>query len=660
MSTTPAKPEDLGYLTPAGLRVRTTARFGPERATGPRTPTTRRPVRLEDGRTCLQVRAADGADRPAALERLDAQVAAALRLHRAFTGTEAAHLFPELIGHDLDAAEPFALYRPPRGHRVVDHRSGYIGAELLVIERDLVRAVRLLETLGLVHHGIDPGTVRWDGQRVQLWGLEAVTHLGRPRRAGGRPPYAAPEVRQGIGTCDPRDGLWSVAQVMYHLVTGRHGDPERAPVDLADFRSLQQTLGRLFAPRAADRPGPAELLRLLDPTAPEQDRPLDELAPDRAEFDRARRLKRATPGEPAGEREAGSLRCPYCLEAIWFDPGALFVADSQQQLVPLDLGSLTNDLRRADRLTAAYQRCRADPSFPEHHIPAPYLTNGRPLTVAMVGETSTGKSHLLTQMIAEITDNGLKPYGIRWQPVNREQNARFARQRVAPLRGGAVLGHTGFAGSHAEFVEALLLTDARGRTRPVAFFDLGGEDLTRTDDLLSFLLGVDALVFVVDPALALPLPQLDEIREETRIEVQPNGDVAFSTVLNRLPRTGGLLDVPAAVVLAKADLLRLEPLVDRWLDEPPVAPLDLDRLREESRDVYALLHRHAGKAWLRPFDTLLRCTLHIASATGGRQQDGRYPRQVRAQRVLEPLVSLLAMHGMVEPAGGAAAQEVGR
>ncbi|WP_157537757.1 protein kinase family protein [Kitasatospora azatica] len=648
---------ELAFRTPDGRRQRVKAGLRPQPVSEPSQLTSRRAVLLDQAGWCLQVRAVT--DRPAALDLLAAQVAAALRVHHAFAGSEAAALFPDLIGYDLDAAEPFALYQPPRGKQVAG-RSGWSSTELRIVGRDLVRSVQLLETLDLVHQGINPGTVRWDGRTVQLWGLDTVTHLGRPRRSDGKPPYVSPELRRGEGTADPRDALWSCAQVMYHLLTNRHGDPDRPPADLAEYRSLQQTLGPAFAARAAERPSPAELLRRLDPVAPTAGRSSEELAPDRAEFDRVLALKRAAPSTPPAAPEQGSVRCPYCLEPIWFDPDALFSTDERQNLVPLDLSALTNELRRPDQLNTAFQRCHGDPGFPEHHIPVPYLTNGRPLTVAMVGETSSGKSHLLTQMIAEITDNRLEPYGVRWQPVNREQTARFARQRVAPLRGGAVLGHTGYAGSHAEFVEALLLTDARGRTRPVAFFDLGGEDLTRTDGLLSFLLGVDALLFVVDPALALPFAQLDEIREETRIEVQRAGDVTFATVLNRLPRPGSYLDVPAAVVLAKADLLRLEPPVDRWLDAPPQAPLDLDRLREESRDVYALLHRHAGKAWLRPFDTLLRCTLHIASATGGRQQDGRYPRQVRAQRVLEPLISVLAMHGMIQPAGGASAAEVGR
>ncbi|MFE0462035.1 hypothetical protein ACFW1A_22585 [Kitasatospora sp. NPDC058965] len=649
-------PDDLAYLTPAGKRRTAALRIGPELAAAPRALLRRHAVLLDRTRRGLLVRPVD--DRPQALDLLTAQVAVALRLHQEFTGTPGAELFPDPIGYDLDAAEPYAVYHYPRG-RPVAALAGSSLTDQRIIARDLVRAVHLLETLRLVHHGITPDTVHWDNRAVQLWGLEWVAHLGHPRRGGGPAPYAAPQVRLGQGDAEPADALWSCAQVLYRLVTGRDGEADRAPADLAEYRLLEQTLGPAFAPRAADRPRPAELLRLLDPAAAEPVRVGEHLGPDRAGFDRAlaARRDRAAPS-PAGS-EPGPVRCPVCLEPIAFDEEKLFGTDARNQYVRLDPAALADAVDRQDQLDAARQRCRANPAFEEHYIPVPYLTNGRPLTVAMVGETSAGKTNLLTQIIGEITDGRLGPHGIDWRPVNREQTARFARERIAPLRSGAVLDHTGRVRDQVDFVEALLLTDARGRTRPVAFFDLGGEDLTRTDSLLRFLLGVDALIFVVDPVLALPFPQLDEVREETGVRLQPNGDVAFATVLNRLPREDGRLAVPGAVVLAKADLLRLEAPVDRWLGELPAAPLSAARLRAESRDVYALLHRHAGQAWLRPFDALARCTLHVASATGGRPLAGRFPRPVRAQRVLEPLLSLLAMHGMVEPGDGPA-EEVGR
>lgn len=273
-----------------------------------------------------------------------------------------------------------------------------------------------------------------------------------------------------------------------------------------------------------------------------------------------------TSASPPGQAPSRETLCPYCLEPIGFDERQLFVRDDRQQYAALDLSTQNSPLRRADTLRSAYQRCRNTDGVPQHYIPAPYLTHGDPLTVAMVGDSATGKTHLLTQMIAEIIDGGLERYGITWQSVNPQDHRVFIEEHVTRLRSGRMLEHTP-PESFASFVAALLLSGPDGSTRPVAFFDLSGEDLRRTDAMLRFMLGVDALVFVVDPLRAVPLPHLDPLRGE--LGLASGGDPAFQTVLDRLPRSGPYHGVAAAVVINKSDLLRFEPPVDRWLAEPP-------------------------------------------------------------------------------------------
>ncbi len=660
----------LAFTEPTGRRRTAPARLGKPSRRDPALPQGIRNGLLDDqGQQCVQVflPAAAAAD-PAARALLDTEAGTALQLARTLENTAYAHLFPTLIGYELDSPEPFLLYAAPRG--IPAGRTHVMSAtDQRVFARDLTLALCLLDGQGLVPRGVSPGTVLWDGASVQLWGLEGVARAGRPRTPWGRAPYCSPEQQRGEGLVDARDAVWSAAQVLYQLVTGHPGPADRAPADLAQHRVLAGTLPGAFAPTAGARPSPATLLELLAPgeagraaltTAADGARPHQEAY---AQALRAKRRAAPTPAEGAEEATAhGQVLCPYCLEGIQLDLGKLFVPDERMQYQSLDLSRIANPVRREDVMRGAVQQCTADPDFPEHHIPLPYLTHGRPLTVAMIGQSNTGKSHLLTQMIAEITDGGLAPHGVGWQSVSPEQHARFVRERVQPLRSGKVLDHTGALGleGYAHFVESLLLTDARGRVRPVAFFDLAGEDLGRTDGVLRFLLGIDAFVFVVDPAVALPLPQLDEVRERLGSQVDRDGDVAFGTVLDRLPRTGPYLETPAAMVLGKSDLLRFQPPVDRWLGENPPAALGPDHFLEESGDVHALLRQYAGPAWLRPFDAFRRCTLHIASATGGQEKQGRFPAGTGPRRVLEPLLSLLAMHGIIEAPGGAASFGVGR
>ncbi len=302
----PAGPEGpvdakLGFSTPSGRRQVARIRFGPESRRDPQLPPLIRNALLDDrgqGQRCVQVRlSATDASTPATRALLDTEAGIALRLHRLVDGTEYASLFPRLIGYELDTDEPFLLYDPPRGATAA--RTHVMSAtDQRVLTRDLMLALCLLDGQGLVPRGISPATVLWDGTSLQLWGLEGVTRVGRPRSAWGSAPYSSPEQRRGEGLVDSRDAVWSAAQVLYRLVTGQHGHPDRPPADLAEHRVLNETLSEAFAPRAAGRPTPAQLLDLLAPGAARRVTlvsPPDETRQDRAVFEQALRAKRQAP-----------------------------------------------------------------------------------------------------------------------------------------------------------------------------------------------------------------------------------------------------------------------------------------------------------------------------------------------------------------------------
>ncbi|WOI61822.1 hypothetical protein [Streptomyces fradiae] len=734
--TQPHRPGgELAFLTPKGGLARFAARFGPDGESAGRPGGPARTVTLDGDRTVVQYRVAPGDRR--ALAALEREAAAAVALERRYGEMGFREVFTRVVGYDLDAPEPFVLYRPASGEPLAAYGGALGVRDQQRVAAQLVLAVRLMSAAGLVHRAIGPDTVRWDGAHVRIAEPYAALRAGEPREAFGAAPWASPEQRGGTGTADPRDDLWSVAQLLYYLVAGRPDRGAGPPADLAAFRGLTAFHDSgVFAPSAAARPTPVALMRLLrvpdpltaatgeaaatadrsgssgrtaapgrtagpgpaaapgrpagpGPAAPadplDPAHPLDPVGPGGAAYDRRIARKRAdlgldrpepppqepgrqgrppwwrlsgrrpaapppappaAPSPPAAEAASAERLCPHCLLPVAYDPSRLVTIDPKGDRIPLDVSGDLPLAHLADLLRTAYQLCPHAGGGTPHELPVPYLTNGRPLTIALVGSSGVGKTHLLAAMLAEVEQGGLEPYGLKCLPLNPDTHRAFLRDRVHSLLQGRELGRTGQQ-AFARFADGLLVT-GNGTTRPVVFFDLAGEDLAQDGEVARFLTGVDAFVFVLDPLRALDLPSLDPVRERNGLRRRDLGDEAFTTVLNRIPRSWGpYVAAPAAVAVNKSDLVRVEPAVDRWLGRSLPPRFRPDEVRAESRDAHAFVSRHATAAWLRPFDDCARCTLHFVAATGGQARDDRFPHGVRPRRVLAPLLSIFAMCGLL-------------
>ncbi|WP_405858537.1 hypothetical protein OG361_30295 [Streptomyces sp. NBC_00090] len=693
--------EELPFLNPREEAVRFTVRYGDDRRPPGRPGVLARRATLGAGWPVLQFRLTASAQAdPQAYALLEREVSAAVAIERRYGAEKFGAVFARVVGFDLTAPEPFVLYRLPGG-RPLTEWTGRLGPEEQErIIGQLSLAVRLLEEAGLVHRAVGPDTVRWDGAHVRLCEPFAALRAGEEREPFGGAPWASPEQRAGLGAADPRDDLWSVAQLGYYLLSGRPARGEGPPGDLGDYRRLA-ALGQsgLFSPRAAERPRPAELMRLLnvpdplaaavgaaDPLArwhaqydtqlarkrvafggdrpPEAEWPADAL-PDAVSDPRSSRTTfigrifgggedpfhpagPGAPSEPLPGPSARSRMCPHCLLPVEYDERLLVTIDAKGNRIPLDLSGERRPAHVADALRKAYHLCpHTAEGDEEHELPVPYLTNGEPLTVALVGSSSVGKTHLLAAMLGEIELGGLAPYGLRCRPLNPEAHRTYLRERVQSLQQGRQLGRTGQQ-TFARFADGLLVSAGGGTPRPVVFFDLAGEDLAQDGEVARFLMGVDAFVFVVDPLRALRLPALDPVRDQSGLRRRDLGDEAFATVLDRIPRQrGGLVAAPAALAVNKSDLVRFEPSVDRWLGRALPGRFDPAEARDESRDAYAFLAHHASAAWLKPFDDCANCSLHFVAATGGQARGDRFPHGVRPRRVLAPLLSLFAMCGLL-------------
>ena len=355
-------------------------------------------------------------------------------------------------------------------------------------------------------------------------------------------------------------------------------------------------------------------------------------------------------------RAAGDVVvCPICLGDVndWNTQSPWEWDPVRGVYRELEIPPGLTELQRAPHLRNAYVRCTArqgsagQPDEEPHFLPANYGRFGRPVVLGFVGLSMAGKSHLLSAMVAGIVAGDLrKGYQVSHDPLDHARHQMFLDSHVNPLlREDKVLPGTREA-DVLEFADAFLMNDESGQRRPVAFFDIAGGDLAslQKKKATDFLYLADGLFFVVDP----------ERLTDRWVE-----DNTFSNVLNIIRERPRQDPVSASIVLTKADTLRFEEPVDRWLRyEPEAEPLHATQFLRESADVYGYLESRNALALAAPYDKCAKATLHVASATGssGSEKNTVYSRGVRPRRVMRPLAAMLAMTGVLT---GPEAEKVG-
>ncbi|POM27805.1 hypothetical protein BTM25_22270 [Actinomadura rubteroloni] len=359
--------------------------------------------------------------------------------------------------------------------------------------------------------------------------------------------------------------------------------------------------------------------------------PVREPAPARG---RAKREPGPADG-PAGRK----MTCPYCLSDFDWNKAPLVDRDEEGVETPLRPEPGESDARWRTRTMHAWRIC--DVTGEDHYIPAS-LGGMKPLIIGLVGKTSSGKSHLLAAMMKELENAALKiTHRLNVLPLDaRLQRTLTEKYQLGLLNDRRVLPRT-FRGT-PEFTCAYRVTSGHtGEQYALLVFDVAGEIFTagETAAMTPFMAVADALIFVADGA---------------DLDVRPGAPVAdpgFTAVLTHVDQVrarGGqqFLPVPAALVVAKSDKLRTFPEVDRWIARDD--DLDLTTVEQESEDAYAFLRARGAGSWLAPVQECSDATLHFASATGVDPEDGEYPeRSFRRQRVLRPLLALLAMRGVL-------------
>jgi hypothetical protein len=348
------------------------------------------------------------------------------------------------------------------------------------------------------------------------------------------------------------------------------------------------------------------------------------------------------------------VRCPVCAdEFLWAPASTVYLYNEENSAYEAKDISRMPPARRAQTRVTGYLKCpHPSRDMDEHYLPATYFDYPDPLVVGLIGASSAGKTHLLTAMIREAYRDGLLPYGVQISALDFRRHNAFQSLYVKPLEEGTAL--PGTRQGVTEAADILLARGPDGRQRPITFFDVAGEDLESVRALnpaTRFLAAANAVIFVHG---------LEDPPDPGGPEPKDTG-WSFELAIGRLEGVPGADRIPAAIAVTKSDRLRYVPPIDQWLRRRDEQGLNAARLRAESRDVYAFLHYSKAHGSLRPFSAFRRCTLHFVSASGGdavrtEGTSARFVRGIHPVNVLQPLVSLLAMSGMIS---GPEAERVG-
>ncbi|HEY9898328.1 MAG TPA: protein kinase [Pantanalinema sp.] len=159
--------------------------------------------------------------RSAAVQRLlrEAQIARTLVHPRIVT----------VLDQFVEDEDPYVVMEWLEGHDVREHLDGRRAALTCEEALDLVRqageALSYAHEQGIVHCDLKPENLMREGSRVTVLDFGLASRVGADPSPealpAGTPRYMAPEVLQGLAA-DPRSDVFSLAVVLYELLTGRY------------------------------------------------------------------------------------------------------------------------------------------------------------------------------------------------------------------------------------------------------------------------------------------------------------------------------------------------------------------------------------------------------------------------------------------------------
>jgi serine/threonine protein kinase len=222
-------------------------------------------VVLADGARLRQHRPVPGRHRPRGFERLDNEILAGRQLYEITEGRGCPPEVSQFYGDDNDTAgaEPFALFEDYRGAPLTEVGDSFDPSERTEFHASLLRGLCWLAAAGIAHRALNPETVRWDGERVQITDFSLSTVFGVPRTpVPGEEAWVVRDQREATfkgGPVSERDDIWAAGRLIFHVWNG--GAPPQSQADLT-HGGLDESLRGVFG-RPETRPSAGELLSRL-------------------------------------------------------------------------------------------------------------------------------------------------------------------------------------------------------------------------------------------------------------------------------------------------------------------------------------------------------------------------------------------------------------
>lgn len=364
-------------------------------------------------------------------------------------------------------------------------------------------------------------------------------------------------------------------------------------------------------------------------------------------------------------------RCPFC--GITFHPGECAIVAKQNRTVlytpQIAVGNAKKIFTRSwlEPLNKPeyFQQLAARQCPQCGELLPPNIENTSSVTIAIIGDTFSGKSHYIAAAVHQLKETFLQSSDryMRFVSLSHDVEEQYQQDYFKPLfEMKQPLNQTKQAATPINkplIYELVMQTSAATdyvRRANMLIYDASGEDIANQDRLVQFkqyILHADAIIFLADPwsmpGIVNQLPY--HLRPDpAAITGRKSADV-LNWVIQMFERSKGLsagarLSLPIAITLSKSDLLRFLPVPGgyhfRFLSNPPYnGTVNVQDLYTVNDEVKAIIGHFGDRSLLSATARFDNVAYFATSATGwSPDAQGLYP-SITPFRCLDPILWIL-------------------